>query len=116
MKNEMVVKLLDSIIDSLDIPESYYRRAADRHRSLGDWLCRPESKVASFQPHVTLQGSFRYGTVIRPLNANGEYDLDNVVTLSLPKTSMTQKQLKCSLGKRSELMLRHIRCCPQSKR
>jgi PRTRC genetic system protein E len=30
MANELVVKLLDSIIDSLDIPESYYRRAADR--------------------------------------------------------------------------------------
>jgi hypothetical protein len=98
MTNEMVVKLLDSIIDSLDIPESYYRRAADRHRSLGEWLCRPESKVALFQPHVTPQGSFRYGTVIRPLNADGEYDLDNVVTLTLPKTSMKQKQLKVLFG------------------
>ena len=98
MANELVVKLLDSIIDSLDIPESYYRRAADRHRSLGEWLCRPESKVAVFQPHVTPQGSFRYGTVNRPLNADGEYDLDNVVTLTMPKTAMTQKQLKTLFG------------------
>ena len=98
MANELVVKLLDSIIDSLDIPESYYRRAADRHRSLGEWLCRPESKVAVFQPHVTPQGSFRYGTVTRPLNAEGEYDLDNVVTLTMPKTAMTQKQLKTLFG------------------
>ena len=82
----------------LDIPESYYRRAAERHRSLGEWLCRPESKVAVFQPHVTPQGSFRYGTVIRPLKAEGEYDLDNVVTLTLPKTAMTQKQLKTLFG------------------
>ena len=98
MANELVVKLLDSIIDSLDIPESYYRRAADRHRSLGEWLCRSESKVAVFQPHVTPQGSFRYGTVTRPLNAEGEYDLDNVVTLTLPKTHMTQKDLKTLFG------------------
>ena len=91
-------RLLDSIIDSLDIPESYYRRAADRHRSLGEWLCRPESKVAEYSPHVTPQGSFRYGTVIRPLNAEGEYDLDNVVTLTLSKTAMTQKQLKTLFG------------------
>ena len=98
MANELVVKLLDSIIDSLDIPESYYRRASDRHRSLGEWLCRPESKVAVFQPHVTPQGSFRYGTVTRPLSAEGEYDLDNVVTLTLPKTAMTQKQLKTLFG------------------
>ena len=99
MANELVVRLLDGIIDSLDIPESYYRRAADRHRSLGEWLCRPESKVAEYEPHVTPQGSFRYGTVIRPLNAEGEYDLDNVVTLTLPKTAMTQKQLKTLFGK-----------------
>ena len=98
MANELVVRLLDSIIDSLDIPESYYRRAADRHRSLGEWLCRPDSKVAVFQPHVTPQGSFRYGTVTRPLNADGEYDLDNVVTLKLAKTAMTQQQLKALFG------------------
>jgi hypothetical protein len=98
MANELVVRLLDSIIDSLDIPESYYRRAADRHRSLGEWLCRPESKVAIYQPHVTPQGSFRYGTVIRPLNAEGEYDLDNVVTFTLAKTAVTQKHLKTLFG------------------
>jgi hypothetical protein len=98
MANETEVKLLDHIVDSLDIPESYYQRAADRHRSLGDWLCRAESKVASFHPHVTPQGSFRYGTVTRTLDADGEYDLDNVVTLELPKTSMTQRELKHLLG------------------
>jgi hypothetical protein len=65
---------------------------------LGEWFCRPESKIASFQPHVTPQGSFRYGTIVRPLNADGEYDLDHVVTLTLPKTSLTQKQLKVLLG------------------
>ena len=98
MSDQIVTKLLDNIIDSLDIPESYYRQAADRHRSVGDWLCRPESKISSFQPHVTPQGSFRYGTVIRPLNSDCEYDLDNVVTLQLPKTAMTQKELKHLFG------------------
>jgi hypothetical protein len=98
MANETQVRLLDYIVDSLDIPESYYRRAADRHRSLGEWLCRPESKVASFRPHVTPQGSFRFGTVTRPLDADSEYDLDNVVTLELPKSSMTQSGLKSLLG------------------
>src|SRR5262245_16388011 len=98
MGNELVVKLLDGIVDSLDIPESYYQRAASRHHSLGEWLCRPESKVAVYNPHVTPQGSFRYGTVTRPLNADGEYDLDNVVTLTMSKTVMTQLQLKTLFG------------------
>lgn len=90
----MIVKLLEALVDHLDIPKSYYEKARARHRSLGEWLCRPESKVAAFQPEVHLQGSFRYGTVNRPLLATEEYDLDNVTTLILAKTSMTQKQLK----------------------
>lgn len=98
MAKEPVAKLLEIILNSLDIPESYYQRAADRHRSLGEWLCRPESKVAVFEPHITPQGSFRYGTVVRPITADGEYDLDNVVTLNLSKIAMTQKQLKTLFG------------------
>ena len=98
MTNLLVTKLLDTIVDSLDIPKSYYQKAVDRHRSLGEWLCRAESRVAAFQPNVSSQGSFRYGTVVRPLLAGGEYDLDNVTTLELPKTAMTQKQLKHLYG------------------
>lgn len=94
MVDEVAVKYLDELVDTLDIPESYYRRAADRHRSLGEWLCRPESTLSSLNPHVTPQGSFRYGTVNRPLNSAGEYDLDNVVTMELAKTATTQKRLK----------------------
>jgi hypothetical protein len=91
-------KILDHIVDTLDIPESHYQKAAERHRSLGEWLCRPESRVAKFSPHVTPQGSFRYGTVVRPIHADAEYDLDNVVTLQMPKTAMTQKDLKVLFG------------------
>ncbi len=67
VENSLVTKLLDAIVDHLDIPKSYYEKAAARHKALGEWLCRPESKVAAFQPHVSPQGSFRYGTVNRPL-------------------------------------------------
>src|SRR5687768_7532803 len=62
-----ITKLLETIVEHLDIPRSYYEKAVARHKSLGDWLCRPESKLAVFQPHVSAQGSFRYGTVVRPL-------------------------------------------------
>ncbi len=92
--NLIVTKLLDDIIDHLDIPKSYYERAVARHKSLGDWLCRGESMVAAFKPHVSPQGSFRYGTVIRPLVATENYDLDNVTMLAMAKTAMTQKQIK----------------------
>jgi hypothetical protein len=93
-----VVKVLDSVVDSLDIPESYYQRASDRHHSIADWLCRPESKLAKCSPHVTPQGSFRYGTVVRPIHHEAEYDLDNIVTLQMQKTDKTQSELKLLFG------------------
>lgn len=92
------IRILDHIVDTLDIPESHYQKAAERHRSLGEWLCRPESRVARFSPHITPQGSFRYGTVVRPIKPDAEYDLDNVVTLQMAKTVMTQEDLKALFG------------------
>lgn len=87
--------LLDFVVDRLDIPKSLYEKAAARHRSLGEWLCRDGSTVRDFDPDVRPQGSFRYGTVIRPLDEDEEYDLDNVCVLKgLSKSTLTQHQLK----------------------
>ncbi|MEX0613996.1 MAG: nucleotidyltransferase [Pirellulales bacterium] len=88
-------QLLEIIIDHIDIPKSYYEKAAARHRSLGEWLHRSGSKVAAFDPDVRPQGSFRYGTVTRPINPEEVYDLDNVCLLrALNKGDLTQEQLK----------------------
>ena len=86
--------LFDLLVESLDIPPSLYERAVDRHRSLGEWLCRAGSRLREFSPHVSPQGSFRLGTVTRPLAADAVYDLDNVTTLMLSKAALTQKRLK----------------------
>jgi len=88
-------RFLSIIVDHLDVPKSYYEKAAARHRSLGEWLHRKESTVAAYDPDVRPQGSFRYGTVIRPINEGDAYDLDNVCLLrSLSKSALTQEQLK----------------------
>lgn len=93
--NNLRSRLLDTIVEYLDIPKSYYEKAAARHRSLYDWLVRPGSAVAEFDPDVRPQGSFRYGTVNRPLLEDEEYDLDNVCLLrGLSKTRLSQEQLK----------------------
>jgi hypothetical protein len=91
-------RLLDYLVELLDIPSSYYQKAADRYTSLGEWLHRKESKVALFSPEVYPQGSFRYGTVIRPLLQTEEYDLDLVCQVVLSKAGVTQKQVKQLVG------------------
>jgi hypothetical protein len=92
MKQDLKTKLLDVVVDSLDIPKSYYLKAVDRHNSLGAWLCRPESKLAIFNPSIHPQGSFRYGTVVRQIRVDAEYDLDNVTKLEIGKDSPLSKR------------------------
>lgn len=91
-------RYLDLLVETLDIPPSLYERAVTRHHSLGDWLCRDGSRVKQFNPHVSSQGSFRYGTVVRPLVEDAEYDLDNVSTFDISKATITQKELKDLYG------------------
>lgn len=92
-------RLLEAISETIDISPSYYDKAAARHISLGEWLRRPASRLAPFDPDIRPQGSFRFGTVVRPLNPKAEYDLDNVCLLKLlGKERCTQEELKRLYG------------------
>lgn len=91
-------RCLELLVETLDIPPSLYERAVRRHHSLGEWFSRDTSRLKQFNPHVSPQGSFRHGTVVRPLVEDAEYDLDNVTTLHLSKLAITQKDLKALYG------------------
>lgn len=88
------------IIATLDIPDFAYEKVEKRYKDLGEWVSRPGAKCSKFSPHVYPQGSFRLGTVVRPLNERDEYDLDLGCRLRLgvTKISHTQKQLKTMVG------------------
>jgi hypothetical protein len=89
----------EDLVKLLEIPDSHYQLASDRYRSIGEWLQRPASKVAAYEPAVCPQGSFRYGTVIRPLLKSDEYDLDAVAELLLlTKGDKSQRDVKHLLG------------------
>jgi hypothetical protein len=98
MNHASIDMAMGFLVEQLDIPQSHYERAADRYRSLAEWLHRKDSKVASLSPEVYLQGSFRYGTVIKPLVASEAYDLDLVCQVNLSKINVNQKQVKELLG------------------
>ena len=93
--NTRATLLWTNLADTLDIPPTLYQKAADRHEALGEWFCRPQSRLARYRPTVRPQGSFRFGTVIRPIDPSAEYDLDHVVVLEGLTTEMqTQAELK----------------------
>jgi hypothetical protein len=100
MTNTNRHQIIEEIAGSIDIPDSAYEKAEARYKDLGEWFGRKEAACSHFDPHIYPQGSFRFGTVIRPVDPEGEYDLDMGCRLrtGLTKASHTQQELKELVG------------------
>ena len=100
MSNAPGHRILEEITRTIEIPDSAYETAEKRYKDLGGWFARPESECSRFDPHVHAQGSFRLGTVIRPLSEDEAYDLDLSCKLQqgVSKASHTQEQVKMLVG------------------
>lgn len=99
MHNKIQInKVLEELLQLLDIPPSYYEKAVARYKSMADHFHRPESIIRHLDPYVHLQGSFRLGTVIRVFYEGGGYDLDLVCRVLAEKTMLSQKELKELIG------------------
>ncbi|MEO5322838.1 nucleotidyltransferase [Mesorhizobium sp. CC13] len=90
--------ILEAMADALDIPPSKFEEAKNRYEAIGNWLDRPESTLADYDPAISPQGSFLLGTVTRPLTDAEEYDVDLGCRLNASKAEFTQKGLKEAVG------------------
>lgn len=84
------------LLEAIDVPPSAYEKAEARYKSVYKWLASADAKSSLYSPHVYSQGSFRLGTVIKPVAEDGDYDLDLGCRLrsGIYKTTHTQKDLK----------------------
>ncbi len=100
MTDKTTDRILEEIAAAIEIPDSAYETAEARYEDLGRWFGRPESLCSAFQPHISAQGSFRLGTVNRPLNGEEAYDFDLVCNLEhgIYKDKVTQERLKELVG------------------
>jgi hypothetical protein len=100
MNNTTRNLIIEEVAGSIDIPDSAYEKADARYKDLGEWFGRKEARCHAFAPHIYPQGSFRLGTVIRPVDDDGEYDLDMGCRLrvGVTKATHTQQQLKNLVG------------------
>lgn len=88
---------LERVATALDLPPSKYEAAERSYHSLAEWFDRPQSRFAGSDVSVYLQGSFRLGTAIAPIQGD-EYDLDVVCEVDWSKDYRTQAQLHDALG------------------
>ena len=93
-------QFLTFLAESLDISDTRYEEAESRYKAVGQWLGREESPLAVYGPQIYPQGSFRLGTVIRPIDDRDEYDIDLVCELEISKDSVSQQLLKNMVGDR----------------
>lgn len=93
-------RIVEALVGAIDIPASAYEKAEARYKDLAAWFGRQEARCQVYDPHIYPQGSFRLGTVIRPVIEDGEYDLDMGCRLrvGVTKANCTQKQLKELVG------------------
>lgn len=100
MLKSQLGELLEAIAESLDIPQHLYEDAVLKYEDVGAWLASEDSELQSYSPEIYPQGSFRLGTVIKPLTDEDEYDIDLVCCLRIDKESVTQGLLKQMVGDR----------------
>lgn len=91
-------RALRELAEALQIPDAHFDKANRAFMSVSRWLTRLKSSLARRCPHISLQGSFRHGTVIRPCNDEDDYDVDIVCTCNFSKIEVSQKELKELLG------------------
>lgn len=91
-------RILGYIADSLDISEARFSEAEERYQAVGKWLEREDSIVEKYAPVIYTQGSFRLGTVVKPITQEEKYDIDLVCQLNLTKRQVSQKLLKDLVG------------------
>jgi hypothetical protein len=95
-------QLLGNLSKLLDISPNKYKEAVERYTAVGNWLNEGVFEGCNEKPIIYPQGSFRLGTIVRPIK-NGEesdYDIDLVCTLPILKTSTTPEKIKSMVGAR----------------
>src|SRR5258707_15370265 len=97
MENDKRLLLL---LEGIELPDRAYESAKKRYDDLGAWFDRNDCTVRDHDPHIFVQGSFAFGTAIRPVKAGQEYDLDLSCKLrkDVGRSTHSQRQLKEMVG------------------
>lgn len=107
-KNQLSA-LLEQMARFLDIPDEVHEEAVRKFDELGHWLEEKDKEHGRREPSVYPQGSFRLGTVVRPISDETGYDIDLVYERDLRKASKTQQQLKDEAGEQLESFVDYLK-------
>lgn len=95
-------QFLEAVAETITIPRDKHKEAMDRYESVKEWLEDGDYPGCVGRPSVYLQGSFRLGTVVRPIRGGVEadYDIDLVCELPIQNDSTDARSVKTMVGDR----------------
>ena len=102
VNREKYPEFFDLVASEIDISPSKYQDAVNRYQAVGRWLEAGDYPGSLGQPSIYPQGSFRLGTVVRPIRHGTEasYDIDLVCEIPLIKHLTTPQTVKHMVGGR----------------
>ena len=80
--NNQLDLLLEGVARSLQLTKTLYDDAESKYLAVADWLSKPDSPLATFNPTIYPQGSMSLQTTVKP-RAQDEFDLDLVCLLEI---------------------------------
>jgi hypothetical protein len=91
---EIISFLFTGAVTELDIPDALAGLAVIKYEEVGNWLGKAGGEDWAIYP----QGSFRLGTVVRPPDPDGEYDIDLVCLWGAAPGGLIPAVLKDKVG------------------
>lgn len=79
--DNLAIAMLEAASRSLDITSDQRKKVENSYEAVGKALCA-EPSLAKFSPHIQPQGSFLYGTVVKP-GPDSDFDVDATCRLRL---------------------------------
>ncbi|TXE14118.1 nucleotidyltransferase [Algoriphagus aquimarinus] len=90
--------LLEALGQELDISKEQYDAVVKSYQAVGNQLSKEGSLLSPYKPEILPQGSFLFGTMIKPVNEKDDLDIDLVCKLTGKQPSWTQYNLKQKVG------------------
>ena len=109
-------QLLRRAAEALDMPEHLHKEAVQKYGEVGQYLGDADSPLSINFLEIYHQGSFRLGTINRPLTDKDEFDIDLVCHLQLKKQNISQKELKQRVGDRLKQKEEYRRILTEGRR
>lgn len=98
-EKKYISSILDELAKSIDLTETQYKDAISRYEVVSKFLVDPNGNLAPFNPSILTQGSFRIGTMVRPVKQDTEFDVDATCRLNVLLPTI-QKNVKKLVGDR----------------